>query len=76
VDNSPHAYSYHLENGIPIESWFDDDDDEQLLKLIEFLEVLKTQPDVRPFVRDYFKSHMLVERSKLGLPVKIKPPPL
>ena len=76
VDNSPHAYSYHLENGIPIESWFDDDTDIQLLKLINFLERLKHQDDVQPFVRDYFKSHTLVDRSLQGLPVRMRPPPL
>eukprot|EP01041_Mallomonas_annulata_P011752 gene11752-24648_t len=41
VDNSPHAYGYQVNNGVPIESWYDDDTDTELLKLINFLRKLQ-----------------------------------
>jgi hypothetical protein len=49
-----------LDNGIPIESWFDDRGDTELLKLVRFLETIQHSGDVRPLVREKFKLHKLV----------------
>jgi Dullard-like phosphatase family protein len=38
VDNSPASYLFHPENAVPIDSWFDDENDTELLDLIPFLE--------------------------------------
>jgi len=60
VDNSPHAFGYQVDNGIPIESWYDDPNDRELLKLEEFLRTLHGACDVRPLVRAKFQSYRLI----------------
>ena len=60
VDNSPHAFGYQVDNGIPIESWFDDPTDKELLKLELFLRTLHGVDDVREVVRKTFQTHQLV----------------
>jgi CTD small phosphatase-like protein 2 len=64
VDNSPHAFGYQVDNGIPIESWFDDPNDTELLKLATFLESIQDVDDVRPLVRAHFKQFELVRDAR------------
>jgi len=66
VDNSPQAFGYQIDNGIPIESWFDDQSDVELLDLADFLESTANAPDiddVRPLLREKYKLYELISRS-------------
>ncbi|XP_069503794.1 CTD small phosphatase-like protein isoform X2 [Ambystoma mexicanum] len=56
VDNSPASYIFHPENAVPVQSWFDDMMDTELLDLIPFFEALSREEDV------YSMLHKLCNR--------------
>ncbi|KFO30948.1 CTD small phosphatase-like protein [Fukomys damarensis] len=56
VDNSPASYIFHPENAVPVQSWFDDMTDTELLDLIPFFEGLSREDDV------YSMLHKLCSR--------------
>ena len=55
IDNTPYAFGYQIDNGIPITSWFDDKTDTALKELIPFLQDLVKAEDVRPVLRKKYK---------------------
>lgn len=69
VDNSPQAFGFQLDNGVPIESWYDDAGDAELVRLLPLLEALATASDVRPLLANAFQLRRLVERAPSLEPV-------
>lgn len=51
IDNNPISYADNEDNGIPILTWYDDLNDNELIKLIPLLKYLSTVNDVRPIIR-------------------------
>ena len=51
IDNCPISYELNEDNGIPIEAWYSDLEDNELLKLIPFLKYLSKVDDVRPILK-------------------------
>ncbi|XP_068665943.1 uncharacterized protein [Aristolochia californica] len=56
IDNSPQVFRLQVNNGIPIQSWFDDPSDCALISLIPFLENLADADDVRPIIASRFNN--------------------
>ena len=63
IDNSPQAFGFQVDNGVPIESWFDDTADRQLLKLMPLLARLAAAADVRPPLRKKFQLKDRIKRA-------------
>ncbi|GFH22942.1 FCP1 homology domain-containing protein, partial [Haematococcus lacustris] len=63
VDNSPQAFGFQVDNGVPIESWYDDEADEELLKMLPFLEGLVDAEDVRLPIQRKFRMRELIEKA-------------
>ena len=55
VDNCSCSFGFQPDNGIPILPFYDNQNDDELSLLVDFLYDLEDEPDVRNKVRDYFK---------------------
>lgn len=50
LDNSPAAYMFQPENGIPIVSWYEDPKDDELMRFAPGIRLLADVDDVRPVI--------------------------
>ena len=50
VDNSPIAYAFNSENGLPIKTWYEDPNDTELNKILPLLIFLSNVKDVRRYI--------------------------
>ena len=53
VDNSPLAYSLDVDNGLPISTWYEDKNDEELDSISYILEFLSKAKDVRKYIKKF-----------------------
>lgn len=60
IDNSILSFAFDLDNGVPINSYMgNEEDDRELLFLYSFLEDAATADDIRVNIKDSFKlSHL------------------
>jgi len=61
IDNSPQTFGFQIDNGIPITSWFDNEKDDELKRLVGILQQMKDLGDVRPFIRQTFRVREFLE---------------
>ena len=59
VDNSPLAFAFDSENGLPISSWFDDPADKELINIQPLLEFLANTKDVRKYIKKFVKNNII-----------------
>ena len=57
VDNSPLAYSFDVENGLPIKSWYEDKSDDELEIIFPVLEFLSKVNDVRDYIELFVENN-------------------
>ena len=60
VDNSPLAYSFDIDNGLPIKTWYEDKNDIELYKINDILEFLSTTDDVRNYIKKFVKKNQII----------------
>ena len=59
VDNSPLAYAFDVDNGLPILSWFDNREDKELLYFQPLLKFLAKVDDVRKYIKKFIKNNSI-----------------
>ena len=59
VDNSVYSFAYQIDNGIPIISFYDDPNDEELLHLMYYVQCLSDCDDCRDKNRQAFELFRL-----------------
>ena len=71
VDNSPIAYTFDSDNGLPIKTWIEDREDRELMKLVPILEFLSKAKDVRKFIDQFVYNNKILYEEAIEI-IKIK----
>jgi Dullard-like phosphatase family protein len=73
VDNSPYAFAMQLDNGYPIQPFYDRRDDTELEQLTAYLLEIKNAGDVRLELRDKFRLREMID-TDIGKYIKFYQP--
>jgi len=69
IDNSPLAFSFQPLNGIPCDSWYDNQMDKELLQLLPMLSNLKDVKDVRDELAEIYHIGRFLSELRLYLAI-------
>ena len=61
VDNAAYSFGFQLDNGVPILPFYNDKNDQELVKLKDYLINLKDCPDIRKKNKEYFNLDRYAE---------------
>lgn len=58
IDNSPYSYIFQPDNAIPITSWFNDPNDQELMALMPLLDAMAESDNVCTVIQNWQMQHM------------------
>ena len=67
VDNSPLAYAFDTENGLPIKTWYEDPDDIELMKIEPLLIFLSKANDVRKYIDRFVEDNEILYNEAMSI---------
>ena len=67
VDNSPLAYAFDSENGLPIKTWYEDPDDKELKKIEPLLIFLSKIKDVRKYIDKFVYDNEILYNDAMNI---------
>ena len=67
VDNSPIAYAFDSENGLPIKTWYDDPYDNELKKIEPLIAFLSKTKDVRKYIDKFVDDNEILYSKAMSI---------
>ena len=67
IDNSPLAYAFDTENGLPIKTWYDDPQDTELKKIEPLIIFLSKIKDVRKFIDKFVDDNEIMYNEAMDI---------
>ncbi len=59
IDNFVYSFAFHLENGIPMVPFFGEKEDNEMVKLIKYIQGLSDKEDLRATNTSVFQLHKI-----------------